>query len=191
MGQADQRALTPLIRFIRAYGAGRKSSYLYLSLYRHVFDNPNVTLDPTNNANPRKVLERLSGFARQKRVGFEQIRNYQISHVFGRTKNVLAFCAPWNIVYLPKIMDPFTGHEAKGNDVDEFTKMFQAQCWDQFQELILDFNKIMLSDHVREKLELGIENVALENELLPSQKELFETSVRSEFAPIEAINHTR
>lgn len=47
--------------------------------------------------------------------------------MFGRTKNIYAFTAPWNIVYMPKILDPFTGHEAKGEMVDEYRMLFQKQ----------------------------------------------------------------
>ena len=36
-----------------------------------------------------------------------------------RTKNVYTFTALWNMVYLPKIIDPFIGHEAKSEIVDD------------------------------------------------------------------------
>ena len=54
-------------------------------------------------------MERLTGRKNKK-----EIINYQVSHIFGKTKNIYAFTAPWNFIYLPKIMDPLTGHEAQG-----------------------------------------------------------------------------
>ena len=38
------------------------------------------------------------------------------------TKNALTFNAPWNIVYMPKLFDPFTGHESKGDITKKFTE---------------------------------------------------------------------
>lgn len=73
----------------------------------------------------------------------KNIFNYQISHVFGRTKNVFCFTAPWNIVFLPKIVDPLTGHEAKGKFVEDFSRKFQSLVYDKFKAEIDEFNKRM------------------------------------------------
>jgi hypothetical protein len=71
------------------------------------------------------------------------IRNYQVSHIFGRTRNVYAFTAPWNIAYVPKIIDPFTGHEATGQLINEYKIQFQNQSYTRFKTMIDEFNKIM------------------------------------------------
>ena len=125
---------------------------------------------------------------KKPRAGYEPIQNYQVSHVFGRTKNAFAFTAPWNIVYLPKLLDPFTGHEAKGEDVAEFTRLFQAQCYQKFEDMILDFNEIMESDKLSSKLTGGIDHVATENKLSEKQKQQFAKSVYPEFAPVQLEN---
>jgi hypothetical protein len=171
--------------YIRRYGTGGRNTHLYIEFYEYVFNNSNIKSDPTNNKAPRKLLEEMTGYMKRPNKGFKKIQNYQISHVFGRTKNALAFTAPWNIVYLPKLLDPFTGHEAKGDDVVEFTKLFQKQCFDTFEGQILDFNEIMQSDKLKSKLADGIETVAINNQLTEKQKKPFAKSVNSEFAPIE------
>lgn len=171
--------------YIRRYGTGGSNTQLYKDFYAFVFDNKKIESDPTNNAKPRQLIETLTGYMKKPKPGFKPIQNYQISHVFGRTKNALAFTAPWNIVYLPKLLDPFTGHEAKGDDVAEFTKLFQAQCYERFEDMILDFNEIMESDKLSSKLTSGIDHVANENKLSEKQKQQFAKSVYSEFAPIQ------
>lgn len=170
--------------FIRRYGRGGINSPLYEAFYTHVFNNNNIKPDPTNNAKPRQLLEQLTGFAKKPKGNLKPIQNFQVSHVFGRTKNALAFTAPWNIVYLPKLLDPFTGHEAKGAEVLEFTNLFQGKCIETFGELIQDFNEIMESDEVTSKLASGIDYVAVNNKLTEKQKQQFAESVYSEFEPI-------
>jgi len=85
----------------------------------------------------------MTGFSKTKHSKYNRIRNYQVSHIFGRTKNVFAFTAPWNIAYTPKLLDPFTGHEANGSMVKEFTTLFQKQAHVRFEKLIDDFNEIV------------------------------------------------
>ena len=171
--------------YIRRYGTGGRNTQLYKDFYAHLFNNENIEPDPTNNAKPRQLIESLTGYMKKPKAGYEPIQNYQISHVFGRTKNALAFTAPWNIVYLPKLLDPFTGHEAKGEDVAEFTRLFQAQCYERFEDIILDFNEIMENDKLNSRLASGIDHVATENRLTEKKKQQFAKSVYSEFAPIQ------
>lgn len=169
--------------YIRRYGRGGVNTPLYEAFYAHVFKHSNIKADPTNNAKPRQMLEQLTGYAKKKK-SLKPIQNFQVSHVFGRTKNALAFTAPWNVVYVPKILDPFTGHEAKGDEVTEFTKLFQEKCINTFGDLIQDFNEIMKSDEVAAKLDSGIEHVATKHGLNEKQKNDFARSVNHEFAPI-------
>ena len=42
-----------------------------------------IEIDPTNNTKPTQLLERNTGYRKN-----ESIFNYQVSHVFGLTKNV-------------------------------------------------------------------------------------------------------
>ena len=61
--------------------------------------NESVTKDSTNNAEPAKIIRELTGCSKIKNARHEPIRNYQISHIFGRTKNVFAFTAPCSLEY--------------------------------------------------------------------------------------------
>ena len=78
----------------------------------------------------------MSGYYKSKKSKPELIRNYQFSHIFGRTKNIYLFTTPWSIVYLPKVIGPFAGHEAKGNMVKEYQAMFQQKSYAYFKDLI-------------------------------------------------------
>lgn len=153
---------------IRGYGGGGKGTQNYLDLYRRLFGHDNFKKDPTNNAEPKRVIQTLTGYTRGK-----NIRNYQISHVFGRTKNPFAFTAPWNLVYLPKIVDPFTGHESKGELTIEFQKAFQEHTYEKYEQYIKEFNSLMLD--IREPLQKYLEEV---------ENNQFKYDVAIQFEPI-------
>ena len=131
--------------FVRGYGRDAKGTQLYMDLYRELFGHDNFIKDPTNNAEPTKLLKALTGYSRQEKptIKYKQIRNYQVSHIFGRTKNPFSFTAPWNIVYIPKIMDPFTGHESKGELTNAFQKKFLEKFYLYYQDYIEEFNELM------------------------------------------------
>jgi hypothetical protein len=123
--------------FIRDFGRnGVGNSYLKM-MYKDLFDI-NINFDPTNNTKPSQKIQKLSGYRKNK-----TIYNYQVSHIFGNTKNIYCFNASWNIVFIPKILDPFTGHEAKGEYVDEFKRRFQTKYYEYYHDLIKDYNGII------------------------------------------------
>ncbi|MGP5121210.1 hypothetical protein ACTXJF_14260 [Psychrobacter alimentarius] len=138
--------------FIRGFGRDASGTHLFQAFYKKLLNNYNVEKGSTNNKEPAKLIKSLTGYSKTQSSKFESIRNYQISHVFGRTKNVFAFTAPWNIVYMPKMLDPFTGHEAKGEMIDEYTLLFQQQSYYRFEKLIDEFNEIMISSDFKEKM---------------------------------------
>lgn len=127
--------------YVRDFGRQGRGNEVLSKMYNEVL-GIQVKYDPTNNNRPAVLLERLTNLKRNK-----TIFNYQVSHVFGRTKNVFCFVAPWNIVFIPKILDPFTGHEAKGDFVEDFTKRFQERIRKFFKDQIEEANKEM--DKVR------------------------------------------
>ncbi|OFA33544.1 hypothetical protein BAE46_00785 [Glaciecola punicea] len=145
---------------MRAFGKNSKESHLYQSFYKKVLGNENVLIDKNNNTEPTKLIRSLTGYTKTKTSKFDMVQNYQISHVFGRTKNVFAFTAPWNLVYLPKLLDPFTGHEAKGSMVDEFTQLFQKQIFNKFESMIADFNQLMSNDEFNDNITEYFERLA-------------------------------
>ncbi|MDC0274180.1 MAG: hypothetical protein P8M30_13340 [Planctomycetaceae bacterium] len=166
---------------IRSFGRQGSNSRLFQELYEAVFGNENVVIDKTNNAAPTKLLRDFTGFAKTKKNGCEQLRNYQISHVFGRTKNPFAFTAPWNIVYLPKIIDPFTGHEAKGSLSDEFQIQFRTHIYNMFEPLIEDFNSIVTDNNLLSLIGAFIDTIEPAD-----QQARLRTAVNDEFRPITA-----
>jgi hypothetical protein len=132
--------------YIRRAGRNSSSTNLYLDLYEHLFPGVEILVDRTNNDQPRKTLAKCTNFkpAKADTKKHKALLNYQVSHIFGRTKNPYTFTAPWNIVYLPKIMDPFTGHESKGEVTMLFTEAFQMSFYDKYNELIYEYNQIMM-----------------------------------------------
>lgn len=171
--------------FIRGFGKNASGTPLFKALYLHLVGNSNVTKDHTNNAQPTKIIRQLTGYSKKKSAKFESIRNYQISHIFGRTKNVYAFTAPWNIVYMPKMLDPFTGHEAKGDMIDEYTILFQQQGYQKFARLIDDFNEIISSPDFKDKLNYSLDELSRSDTFKTKDIENLRTAVKIEFMPIE------
>lgn len=165
--------------FIRGFGRDAAGTHLFFDFYKNVFQNNNIKKDPTNNHRPTKLLETLTGLKKHK-----DIRNYQVSHIFGRTKNIFTFTAPWNIVFMPKLLDPFTGHEAKGDMIDEYKKLFQQQSYEKFKPFIDEFNDIVADTHLIQSIEDYFENLHSSNEDTNVIKK-FEKAVREEFSPIE------
>ena len=162
-----------------------KVHHFFFELYKKLLGQNNVKKDSTNNAEPTKLIRELTGYSKTNNSKYENIRNYQVSHIFGRTKNIYAFTAPWNIVYMPKMLDPFTGHEAKGDMVDEYTRLFQKQGYVMFERLIDDFNSIITKQSFVNKLDdcLG----EMESEQLFDEKDIakLKQAVKNEFLPIE------
>jgi hypothetical protein len=177
--------------FIRGYGRDAKGTDMFIDLYKHMFRNNNIRKDGTNNQRPTKLIEELTGY--KKRGAKCNIRNYQVSHIFGRTKNPYCFTAPWNIVYIPKIVDPFTGHEAQGPIAQEFFTLFKQQSMERFKEYIDEFNEIVTSELIQEKfeeyinlLETSAKKIDDEIEYKKTLKaiERFKKDFSSEFSPI-------
>lgn len=170
--------------FIRGFGRDAKGTHLFQKFYSNLIGNHQVTKDPTNNAVPTKLLREWTGYSKSGGKSYKPIRNYQISHVFGKTKNVYSFTAPWNIVYVPKIIDPFTGHEAKGSYVDEYTQLFQKETFKRFRSLIDDFNQIVSNSKFQENIKTAIELMSHMEEFTSKDIEKLESAIKTEFSPI-------
>lgn len=124
--------------FIRGYGRDAHGTELYKQIHFKIFGNENIQKDPTNNLRPQKIIEDLTGYKRNK-----NLFNYQVSHIFGMTKNALMFEAPWNIALVPKIIDPLTGHESKGEWAKEYQEMFLNNVIDKYERYIYEYNEIV------------------------------------------------
>ena len=142
--------------YVRGLGRNGSGNQKLEKLYREVFDIK-INIDKTNNAKPAGLLQNLTEYKKNK-----TIYNYQVSHVFGNTKNVYCFMAPWNIVFIPKIVDPFTGHEAKGKYVDEFQLLFKKNIYNKYKDEIIEYNSIM--EKLYPKIELWLKQNIIEKE---------------------------
>ena len=136
--------------YIRSSGRNGVGNNTLLQLYKDIF-NLSVRIDPSNNQQPTKLIETYTGYKKN-----HSIFNYQVAHVFGNTKNIFCFTAPWNIVFIPKIIDPFTGHESKGKYVEEFQKLFQSFIYQKYKSCIDDYNSLM--ENYLPKINLWLSN---------------------------------
>jgi hypothetical protein len=129
--------------FIRGYGRDSVGTRAYFILYKHLFKNENIRKDSTNNIEPTKLISNLTGYSKTlKTDSYNKIRiqNYQVSHLFGRTKNPLLFTAAWNIAFIPKYIDPFTGHETQGEYNQAFKVLFKELITSRFIKYINEYN---------------------------------------------------
>lgn len=133
--------------YIRGYGRDAHATYLYFEFYKFLLNNDCVKKDPTNNSIPQKNIEKLTGLKRNR-----DIFNYQVSHIFGRTKNIFLFEAPWNISYVPKIMDPFTGHEAKGELPEKYRALFLQKAVERYEKYIKEYNTCIQNLNIKDKI---------------------------------------
>lgn len=163
--------------YIRGYGRDAHGTQLYTDFYATLLNNFHIQKDPTNNAVPQKLIQRITGFKRNY-----DIYNYQVSHIWGHTKNVFMFEAPWNICYTPKIMDPFTGHEAKGALPSEYQKCFLAKARQLYKPFIEEYNQLLITLNVEKQLREYV--VSLSGTIAEKELVQFTKDAISELSPI-------
>ena len=140
-------------------------------MYKDVF-RLDIKFDSTNNDQPSRKIQKLTGYRKNK-----TIFNYQVSHVFGKTKNIYCFTAPWNIVFIPKILDPLTGHEAIGDYVIEFKRLFWNKIYTKFEVEVNNYNEII--SHQYPIIKEWVENNVIDDK--------FKSAILKEFVPIVKI----
>lgn len=171
------RIFNDKVVYIRGYGRDAHATQLYKDLYMYLFNNHNIEKDSTNNALPHRHIQKLTGLRRNK-----DIYNYQVSHIWGHTKNVFLFEAPWNICYTPKIIDPFTGHETRGVWPAEFQKLFVSHARKMYKKYIDEYNQLLIDYDVENKLNAYLNT--LKGTISEKEFARFEKDVRSELSPI-------
>ena len=133
--------------YVRTFGdkGNSETKSLLERFYKYIFSNKEViSLDSSNNSAPSSTLNKYTKYTKNKNHKSKNILfNYQMSHVFGKTLNCYAFTAPWNVVYLPKVLDPFTGYESKGELTEQFTEKLQEFVKSNYREQIREFNQTM------------------------------------------------
>jgi hypothetical protein len=126
--------------FTRGSKASAENQLIF-DFYKTVFKNDSVKKDPSNTQNPTKVMDSLSGYTKK------DLKNYQLFSPFAKSKNALCFCAPWNIVYIPKILEPLLSAEASSPLAKEFKEYFLTHLYKKFKTYIDEYNKIVTNDH--------------------------------------------
>lgn len=163
--------------YIRGYGRDAHGTQLYKEFYEKLLGNSHIEKDPTNNTIPHKLIQRTTELKRNS-----DIYNYQVSHIWGHTKNVFMFEAPWNICYTPKIMDPFTGHETKGIWPTEYQKLFITKAYELYRPFINEYNQILKSLDIKKQLQ---EYISSQNgNILTKKLTQFSNDVIDELSPI-------
>lgn len=160
--------------YIRGYGRDAHGTALYKELYRILLNNDNIRKDSTNNAKPTQLLQNITNYSKSinKDKGAKlKIRNYQVTHIFGRTKNPFLFTAPWNLVWKSKILDPFTGHESKGKNTNDYKCAFQKKSKELYSEYIDEYNALASKYFAVEKVERAFNKMSL---YLTVDKKVFE-----------------
>ncbi len=177
-GNLKRRIFSNEIVYIRGYGRDAHGTKLYQNLYSYIFRNNSVKKDATNNAVPTQHIRNMTGLTKNK-----DIYNYQISHIWGRTKNIFMFEAPWNICYVPKIMDPFTGHESKGEMTEKYRKLFIDTAYTRYKHFIDEYNSMLVQYNVKEKVNTYISYLK-DTDIAEKELSQFIKDVESELSPI-------
>ena len=162
---------------------GQKESsanHLFFDFYAKIINNDQVSKDPSNTQSPAKTIEALTGLKKSK-----DLRNYQLSSIFGRGRNIYCFTAPWNLVYIPKILDPLMSDEARGDLALEFQTYFKEHAIKKFKPYIDEFNKMVTDRHFLQSIDDHCKRL-YENHLHDRNAIVqFETRIHEEFAPIQ------
>ena len=152
---------------------------LFFDFYKELFNNEQVKKDPSNTQNPAKVIEALTGYKKSK-----DLKNYQLATLFGKSKNIFAFTAPWNMAYIPNILDPLLNTEARSDLAKEFQAHFFKHNVEKFKSYVDEFNEMVTNPHflrqVDDHFHTLYDNVYYDNEIVMK----FEPIFREEFSPI-------
>lgn len=141
--------------YIRPYGNNGRNSQIFIDFIKYVFGNNKIRIDSSRNSKPQICLKKYTNLERGK-----NIQNYQVSHIFGMTKNPYMFECPWNIAYIPKIFDPFTGHESNGEWTQKFQNYYLNDVQERFQDFIADYNSIIEKCNIKQKVDSFIEGLS-------------------------------
>lgn len=74
--------------FMRGFGRNAAGTSLFQLFYSIFLEHQRVYKDPTNNTIPTKLLRNWTGYSKSGGKDYSPLRNYQVSHIFGKTKNI-------------------------------------------------------------------------------------------------------
>lgn len=73
---------------MRGFGRNAAGTSLFQLFYSIFLEHQRVYKDPTNNTIPTKLLRNWTGYSKSGGKDYSPLRNYQVSHIFGKTKNI-------------------------------------------------------------------------------------------------------
>ncbi len=134
--------------YIRAIAgnAHDREFLFYKRLHENMFPGVELCHDCTGNYYPRRNLSRAVGWDVTIHPAQENgvLVNFQTSHALsGRTHNPLLYLAVWNIVFTPKVIDPFTGDEAETAAAALFREAFLDKIRRRFDRCVADYNNFV------------------------------------------------
>ena len=155
-------------------------NHLFFDFNKMVFGNAHTTKDPSNSQSTTKIMDALSGYKKSK-----DLKNYQMSTIFGKSRNIFLFNAPWNLAYVPKIMEPFLSVDNNSELAKEFKALFLEQGKKKFKSYIKEYNELVTNRHFVQQREDYIEQMYDNAYLDHGVMTKFEDSLREELSPIE------
>ena len=166
---------------IRGYGRDSKNTPLFTDLYQKIFPNIKIEKDTNNNNFPTKMLENLTHYKKN-----ESIFNYQVSHIWGHTKNPFLFECPWNVCFMPKILDPFSGHESTSTDKVIFQERLKNKAVQMYSDLIEDYQR--LKKDIEKRIECILdEYINTQQNYQAKTLRKFEKDLHNEWADLDFI----
>lgn len=164
--------------FIRGY---KNSTTMHIAsdFYAKVFNFEQVKKDPSNTQNPSKIIEKLTGYKKSK-----DLKNYQLSSIFGRSRNAFMFTAPWNIVYIPSVLDPLLSSEAKSDLAKEYQTLFMKHSYEKFKPYIDEYNKMVSNHQFQKSIDEYFQKLFDDGHFLKDEMVMFEETIREDFEPI-------
>lgn len=165
--------------FIRGFKTST-GMHMASDFYSKVFENKQVKKDPSNTQNPAKIIEKLTGYKKTN-----DLKNYQLASIFGRSRNILAFCAPWNIVYIPSILDPLLSVDAHTDLANEYKKRFMQHSYEKFKPYIDEFNEMVSNHQFKKSMDEYFQTLFDDGHFDKKEMMAFENTIREDFAPIK------
>ena len=127
------------------------------------------------------MLENLTHYKKN-----ESIFNYQVSHIWGHTKNPFLFECPWNVCFMPKILDPFSGHESTSTDKVIFQERLKNKAVQMYSDLIEDYQR--LKKDIEKRIECILDKyINTQQNYQAKTLRKFEKDLHNEWADLDFI----
>ncbi len=153
----------------------------YLQLYDVLFPGTTFRFEKIENATPRKLLEVLTD-VKDTDTPMEvylKLRSYQVLHVFKRIHNPYAYLAPWNIIMIPKVLQPFLTYNEKYVE-PKFMTSGQRFFYEKHQEELPEF-EIRIKKFIYERYKEDIDNFNEEMLVLGEKVQPFFEEIREKY----------